>query len=110
MPDYCGFYYIGGCVAALDADLLSIALEQYASDDPDAGKLYGVTLRLLDFQFLTSVTQRHSPGPQNLRYRPRGFILDDPERGRLRFRWKSTPSNEVLVLKMRPLKPNRGEA
>jgi len=101
IPEWCGFYYIGGRVPALDADLLSIALAQYPPADREAGTVYGVTVRLLDFQFVTSITQRLQPGPPQLRYRPHGFILGDPERGRIRLRWRHTPSNQVLVLKMR---------
>jgi hypothetical protein len=67
--------------------------------------VYGVIVRLLDFQFITSITQRLAPGPKKLEYRPHGFILDDPERGRVRLRWNRTPSTKVLVLKMRPLEP-----
>jgi hypothetical protein len=105
MPDGCGFYYIGGRVPALAADLFSIALERYPAGDCEAGAVYGVTVRLLDFQFVTSITQRLAPGPQKLEYRPHGFILGDPERGRIRLRWNRTPSTQVLVLKMRSPAP-----
>jgi hypothetical protein len=107
MPEGCGFYYISGHVPALTADCLSIGLERYPVGDREAGAVYGVTVRLLDFQFVTSITQRLAPGPLKLEYRPHGFILDYPERGRVRLRWNRTPSTKVLVLKMRSPEPKK---
>jgi hypothetical protein len=107
MPEGCGFYYIGGHIPAFDADCLSIGVERYPAGDYEAGAVYGVTIRLLDFQFVTSITQRLAPGPQKLEYRPHGFILDDPERGRVRLQWNRTPSTKVLVLKMRSPEPKK---
>lgn len=102
MPEWCGFYYIGGPIPGYNADLFSVGFRSYGADHADAGKIFGITIRLLDFQFLTSITQRLLPGPQKLVYRPHGFILHDLERGRVRLRWRWTPSKEVLVIKMRP--------
>lgn len=107
MPEWCGFYYIGDRVPAFTADCLSLGLERYPADHCEAGAVYGVTIRLLDFQFVTSITQRLAPGPQKLEYRPHGFILNNPERGRLRLRWNRTPSTKVLVLKMRSPEPKK---
>jgi hypothetical protein len=107
MPEWCGFYYIGGRLPAFTADCLSLGLERYPADHCEAGAVYGVTVRLLDFQFVTSITQRLAPGPQKLEYRPHGFILDNPERGRVRLRWNRTPSTKVLVLKMRSPEPKK---
>lgn len=110
MPDGCGFYDIGGLVPALTANLFSIGLERYPAGDFEAGAVYGMTIRLLDFQFVTSITQRLTPGPQKPEYRPHGFILGDPERGRVRLRWNRTPSTKVLVLKMRTPEPKKEDS
>jgi hypothetical protein len=107
MPEWCGFYYVGGPVPDLDADLLNVAFEQHPAGHAEAGAVYGVTVRLLDFTYVTSITQRLLPGKQQLSYRPHGFILGDPERGRVRLRWKRTPSDQVLVLKMRSPRPHK---
>jgi hypothetical protein len=99
MPEGCGFLYIGDRVDGLDADLLNVAVNRYPPDDPEAGSIFGVTIRLPGFQFMTTVTARLAVEKQRIFHRPGGFQLGVPERGRVGFRW-TPPSNTGLVLKM----------
>ena len=102
MPDGCGFVYVGDPVDGLDADLLNVAINTYPPQHTEPGAIFGVTVRLLGFQFMVSVTARLEVAKQRIWHRPGGFQLGEPERGRVGLRWK-VPSTTGLVLKMPPL-------
>jgi hypothetical protein len=110
LPEGCGFFYIGDPVEGLDADLLNIAINRYPPDDPEAGSVFGITIRLPSFQFVTTVTCRLHVNKQRLYYRPLGFQLGDPERGRIGLIWCPPVPNIGLVLKMPPIGSRKEEA
>jgi hypothetical protein len=99
MPDGCGFFYVGDPVDGLYSDGLNVAINTYAPQHTEPGAIFGVTVNLLGFQFITSVTARLEVAKQRIWHRPGGFQLGNPERGRVRLRWK-VPSSINLILKM----------
>jgi hypothetical protein len=101
MPDGCGFFYISDPVDGLDSDGLDVAINTYPPQAIEPGRIFGVTVNLLGFQFMTSVTERLEVAKQRIWHRPGGFQLGNPERGRVRLRWK-VPSSINLILKMPP--------
>ena len=103
LPEGCGFFYIGDPVEGLDADLLDVAINRYPPNHPEAGSIFGITIRLPSFQFVTTVTCRLQVDKQRLYYRPRGFQLGEPERGRVGLIWRPPVPNIGLVLKMPPI-------
>ena len=100
LPEGCGFFYIGDAVKGLDVDLLNATVNRYPPDDPEAGSVFGITIRLPSFQFITTVTCRLHVEKQRLYYRPRGFQLGNPERGRIELIWYPPVSNIGLVLRV----------
>jgi hypothetical protein len=93
----CGFYYCATSVAGWDADLITIAPLIVPANEAEAGTIFGIGIRVPGFQFVTSVTR--PLGGEDFRYRPGGFELGSPDRGRLRFHWP-LPSQVGLVLKL----------
>ena len=106
MPDGCGFFYVDDPVDGLDADLLNVAINTYPPQHTEPGAIFGVTVRLLDFQFMVNVTGRLEFAKQRILYRPGSFQLGEPERSRVSLRWKVPSSTGLVVLKMpRPASP-----
>lgn len=110
LPEGCGFFYIGDTVEGLDADLVNVAINRYPPDHPEAASIFGITIRLPSFQFVTTVTCRLQVDKQRLYYRPLGFQLADPERGRIGLIWCPPVSNIGLILKMPPIGSRQEEA
>jgi hypothetical protein len=103
MPDGCGFFYAGDPIDGLDSDGLNVAINTYPPQAIERVRIFGITVNLLGFQFITSVTERLEVAKQRIWHRPGGFQFGNPERGRVSFRWK-VPSSINLILKMPPFK------
>lgn len=103
MPDGCGFFYAGDPVDGLDSDGLNVAINTYPPQAIEPVRIFGITVNLLGFQFITSVTERLEVAKQRIWHRPGGFQFGNPERGRVSLRWK-VPSSINLILKMPPFK------
>lgn len=97
MPDGCGFFYVGDPIDDIDAGLLDVSINHYPLDHQNAGEVFGVTIKLLGFQFITSVMARIEVERQRIWYRPGEFRFGKPDRGRIALRW-TPPSNVGLVL------------
>lgn len=97
MPAGCGLYYVGDPIGNVDAGLLDISVNHYPLDHGNAGEVFGITIKLLRFQFVVSVMARIEVETQRVWYRPGEFRLGTPSFGRIGLRW--TPvSNVGLVL------------
>lgn len=101
VADGCGLYYVDGKIDGFDADLMDVAANRFPEGDPEAGNVFGVTIRFLGFQFVTTVaTSLTVDRKQRLFHRPDGFQLGSPERGRVALTWNGTRGNRGLILKM----------
>ena len=97
----CGMFYVGGAIDGFGADLLDVAVNTFPPDDPEAGRVFGVTIRVPGFQFVTTVSTRLSvERKQQLYHRPDGFQLGSPERGRLGLTWGGVRGTRGLILNM----------
>jgi hypothetical protein len=96
MPDGCGFFYISDPVDGLDSEGLDVAINTYPPEAIEAGRIFGVTVNLLGFQFMTSVTGRLEVAKQRIWHRPGSLQLGEPERGRVSLRWEG-PSTINLI-------------
>jgi hypothetical protein len=101
MPDGCGFFYVGDPVDGLDSDGLNVMINTYPPQAIESGAIFGVTVNLLGFQFMTSITGQLEVAKQRVWHRPGSFQLGKPERGHVSLRWK-VPSSINLILKMPP--------
>lgn len=97
----CGMYYVGGKIDGFDADLLNMFVNSFPVGDAEAGRVFGVTIRVGAFQFLTTVSTRlEVEGKQQLYHRPNGFQLGKPERGRIGLTWEGARGPRGLILNM----------
>ncbi len=99
MPTGCGFYYVGDAVADIHADLLNVALMRYPDGDPYAGMIFGVLIKLLGFQFVTTVVTQLTVVKQRVWHRPCAFKVGD--RCIIGLRWLSTDADPNLALVLR---------
>jgi hypothetical protein len=98
LPDGCGFFYVGDPVDGFDADLLTVGINRYPVGTEEPGAIFGITIKLVAFQYTTTLSCRLEVDKQRLDHRPGGFQLGQPELGRIGLRW-NPPSSKGLVLK-----------
>jgi hypothetical protein len=87
MPAGCGLKMINGERSDLETNKLACAIETFETEE-GRHVAFGISIRLLGFQFLTSITEpiemlRGIP----VIHRPDAFQIGDPERGRILLRW-----------------------
>jgi len=97
MPVGCGLYYVGDPIDNVDAGLLDISVNHYPLGHANAGEVFGITIKLLRFQFVVSVMARIEVKTQRIWYRPGEFCFGAPPLGRIALQW-TPPSKVSLVL------------
>jgi hypothetical protein len=97
-PQGCGFYYVGDGIDGFDADLLDVAVNRWPPGDPQEGFVFGVTIKLGRFQFVTAPFAKLEVEKQRLIHRPAEFKIGEPECLRVQLRWEP-PSTRVLILR-----------
>jgi hypothetical protein len=103
MPSGCGFLYVNYEIDGFDAHLLSLGVNRCPARHRASPSIFGVTISVPGFQFIVSLAPNFTTGKQTLTFRPDGFLLGAPERGRIGLGWNDKHgSARVLVLKMPP--------
>lgn len=112
MPERCGFYYVGDPIEGFDSDRLDVALARYGAGDPEAGDIFGVTVKLLGFQFVVTpvlaLDSIKEATPVRRWHRPCAFKLGEQGAGLIRLLWKTTSSPQDLVLVLKSPPPEAG--
>ena len=88
-----------------------MALARFGAGDPEAGTIFGITVKILGFQFVVTpdraLDRMKEATPVRRWYRPRLFKFGERTSGCIRLLWESTPSPEDLALVLKP--PPRSE-